>query len=188
MTEPTLRGATVAFLVANEGVEQVELTEPWQAVERAGGTPRLIAPGEGTVQGFNARERADTFAVDLTVGAADVAGFDCLVLPGGVVNGDKLRTDQNAVDLVTAFFAHGKPVASICHAPWILVEAGVLTGRRMTSWPSLATDLRNAGAEWVDEELVVDTQGPNTLITSRHPGDLGVFCAAVVEHTGAARS
>jgi protease I len=188
VTEQALHGRTVAFLVANEGVEQVELTEPWQAVKDAGGTPQLIAPAADTVQGFNARDRADTFQPDLSVADADPAGFAALVLPGGVVNGDKLRADRGAVELVRAFFAAGTPVASICHAPWILVEADVLRGRRMTSWHSLATDLRNAGAEWVDEELVVDTNGPNTLITSRHPGDLKVFNSALVEHIGAARS
>jgi deglycase len=176
-----LQGRTVAFLVANEGVEQVELTEPWRAVEEAGGTPRLVAPASDPVAAFNARQRADEFDTDLTLEQARAADFDALVLPGGVVNGDKIRTDERAVAFVRSFFEAGKPVAVICHAPWILVEADVLRGRRMTSWPSVRTDLRNAGAEWVDEEVVVDTAGPNTLVSSRHPGDLKAFNSALVE-------
>jgi len=178
---PDLTGKTVAFLVAAEGIEQVELTAPWQAVADAGGTPKLISPEAGEVQAFDHLDKADTFPVDVTVEAADVADYDALVLPGGVANPDALRTDRGAVALATAFFEAGKPVAAICHAPWTLVEAGVLTGRTMTSWPSLQTDLRNAGATWVDEEVVVDTSGPNTLITSRNPADLDAFSTALLD-------
>ncbi len=178
---PDLTGKTVAFLVAAEGIEQVELTAPWQAVAEAGGTPKLISPEAGEVQAFDHLDKADTFPVDVTVEAADVADYDALVLPGGVANPDALRTDKGAVALAAAFFEAGKPVAAICHAPWTLVEAGVLTGRTMTSWPSLQTDLRNAGATWVDEQVVVDTSGPSTLITSRNPGDLDAFAAALLD-------
>jgi len=166
-----ISGKTVAFLVANEGIEQVELTEPWQAVEEAGGTPRLLAPEAGKAQAFNHLDKADTFPVDTAVADADVATYDALVLPGGVANPDALRTDEDAVSFVKSFMETGKPVAAICHAPWTLVEAGVLRGKRLTSWPSLQTDVRNAGGEWVDEEVVVD----DNLITSRKPDDLPAF-------------
>jgi protease I len=172
-----LEGKKVAFLVANEGVEQVELTEPWKAVEEAGGTPELIAPEEGTVQAFNPLDKADRFDVDVAVGDASAADYDGLVLPGGVANPDQLRTDEKAIELVRAFFEAGKPVAAICHAPWTLVEAGVVEGRTLTSWPSLETDIRNAGGEWVDEEVHVDSG----LVTSRKPDDLEAFCEKVVE-------
>jgi len=176
-----LQGKTVAFLVANEGVEQVELTEPWKAVEQAGGTPRLVAPERAPVQAFNHLDRADTFQTDLAVDQADAADFDALVLPGGVANPDRLRMDPRAVAFARAFFDAGKPVAAICHAPWTLIEADVVRGRRTTSWPSLKTDLRNAGANWVDEEVVVCTAGPNTLITSRKPDDLKAFDDTLVQ-------
>ena len=176
---PALTGKTIAFLVASEGIEQVELTQPWQAVKDAGGTPQLVSPAAGKVQAFNHLTAADTFPVDVTVASADVGAYDGLVLPGGVANPDALRTDSQAVAFAKAFFDAGKPVAAICHAPWTLVEAGVLTGRRMTSWPSLQTDLRNAGATWVDEQVVVD-EGANTLVTSRNPGDLDAFSEALV--------
>jgi len=178
---PDLTGKTIAFLVAAEGIEQVELTSPWEAVEQAGGTPRLISPEAGEVQAFEHLDKADTFQVDVTVEAADVADYDALVLPGGVANPDALRIDAAAVALTSAFVAAGKPVAAICHAPWTLVEAGVLGGRTVTSWPSLQTDLRNAGATWVDQEVVVDTNGPGTLITSRNPGDLEAFNQALLD-------
>ena len=177
----SLTGKTIAFLVAPEGVEQVELTEPWRAVEAAGGTPRLISTDGGAVQGFNHLDKADTFAVDATVDAASADDYAGLVLPGGVANPDFLRTQPGAVAFATSFFDNGKPVAAICHAPWTLIEADVLRGRRLTSWPSLQTDIRNAGGEWVDEELVVDESGPNVLLTSRKPDDLKAFCGAVVE-------
>ena len=176
-----LTGKTIAFLVAAEGIEQVELTSPWQAVKDAGGTPQLLSPEGGEVQAYDHLDKADVFPVDVTVSSADVASYDGLVLPGGVANPDALRTDAGAVAFVKAFFDAGKPVAAICHAPWTLVEADVVRGRRMTSWPSLQTDLRNAGAEWVDEQVVVDTTGSSTLVTSRNPGDLEAFDEALLD-------
>ena len=173
----TLKGKKIAFLVANEGVEQVELTEPLAAVKGAGADVEIVAPEDGDVQAFNHLDKADTFKVDVTVAAADAAAYDGLVLPGGVANPDNLRTHADAVGFVKAFFDAGKPVGAICHAPWTLVEAGVVDGRTVTSWPSLQTDLRNAGAEWVDEEVHVD-QG---LVTSRKPDDLEAFNAKIVE-------
>jgi protease I len=173
MTENTrpLEGKEIAFLVAAEGVEQVELTDPWKAVEEAGGRPVLVSPEEGKIQAFNHLDKADSFPVDRTVAEAEVGSFVGLVLPGGVANPDALRMDPGAVQFVRAFFDAGKPVASICHAGWMLVEAGVASGRRVTSWPSVRTDLTNAGAEWVDEEVVVD----GNLVTSRKPDDLPAF-------------
>jgi protease I len=172
-----LNDKTIAFLVAPEGVEQVELTEPWSAVEKAGGTPRLLSTAGGRVQAFDHLDRADTFSVDAVVSEADPDSYDGLVLPGGVANPDALRTDDDAVAFVRTFVEAGRPVAAICHAPWTLVEADVVRGRRMTSWPSLQTDLRNAGADWVDEEVVID----GTLVTSRKPDDLPAFNEALVE-------
>jgi protease I len=177
MASEKLSGKRVAFLVAPEGTEQVELTEPWKAVESAGGTPELLSTDSGEVQAFNHLDKADTFKVDRTVSEADASDYDGLVLPGGVANPDFLRTDEDAVAFVRAFFEQAKPVAAICHAPWTLIEADVVKGRKVTSWPSLQTDLRNAGANWVDEEVVVD-QG---LVTSRKPDDLAAFCAKAVE-------
>ncbi|WP_411841503.1 type 1 glutamine amidotransferase domain-containing protein [Rubrobacter xylanophilus] len=172
-----LQGKRIAFLVAPEGAEQVELTEPWKAVEEAGGTPELLSTQEGEIQAFNHLDRADRFPVDRVVSEASASDYDGLVLPGGVANPDYLRTREEAVRFVREFFEQGKPVAVICHGPWTLVEAGVLRGRRITSWPSLKTDIRNAGGEWVDEEVVVD-QG---LVSSRKPDDLPAFCAKLVE-------
>jgi protease I len=177
----SLHGKTIAFLVAPEGVEQVELTEPWQAVQQAGGTPRLVSTEAGKVQAFNHLDKADTFDVDETVDAADTAQYDALVLPGGVANPDFLRTQPQAVAFAKSFFSAGKPVASICHAPWTLVEADVVRGRTITSWPSLRTDLRNAGATWVDEEVVVCEAGPNVLISSRKPDDLKAFTGEMLD-------
>jgi protease I len=171
-----LEGKTIAFL-ATEGVEQVELTDPWKAVEQAGGTPQLISLEAGQVQAFNHLDKGDTFPVDKTAADADASDYDGLVLPGGVANPDFLRVDQDAVGFVRAFFDQGKPVAAICHGPWTLIDAEVVRGRTLTSWPSLKTDLRNAGATWVDEEVHVD-QG---LVTSRNPDDLPAFCAKLVE-------
>jgi protease I len=172
-----LEGKKVAFLVANEGVEQVELTEPWEAARKQGAQTELIAPEKGEVQAFNHLDKADTFPVDRAVADVDASDYEALVLPGGVANPDQLRTDENAVRFARAFFEQHKPVAAICHAPWTLVEADVVDGRTLTSWPSLRTDIRNAGGNWVDEEVVVD-QG---LVTSRKPDDLPAFNAKMVE-------
>jgi protease I len=177
----------VAFLVAPEGIEQVELTEPWKAVTDAGHEAVLVSTESGSVQMFNHLDKGDTQDVDVTVSDAKVEDYDALVLPGGVANPDTLRVDENAVSFVRDFFASGRPVAAICHAPWTLIEADVLRGRQLTSWPSLQTDIRNAGGEWVDEALVTD----GNLITSRNPDDLPTFCGAVVEaleHGAAAAS
>ena len=173
-TNPTTgidQRARVAFLVAPEGIEQVELTGPWEAVEQSGSTPVLISTQDGTVQAFNHLDKGDTFDVDVVVGSAEVADYAALVLPGGVANPDQLRTDQDAVAFVRQFVQSGKPVAAICHAPWTLIEADVVRDRHVTSWPSLQTDLRNAGATWEDREVVVD----DNLITSRNPDDIPAF-------------
>jgi protease I len=172
-----LQGKRIAFLVANEGVEQVELTEPLEAVREAGAEADLLAPEEGEVQAFNHLDKGDAFPVDRAVADADVSEYDGLVLPGGVANPDQLRTEAEAVEFIRGFFESGKPVGVICHGPWTLVEADVVRGRTLTSWPSLQTDLRNAGAEWVDEEVHVD----EGLVTSRRPDDLPAFNAKIVE-------
>jgi len=171
-----LQGKRVAFL-ATDMVEQVELTEPWKAVKEAGATPELVSLEEGEIQGFNHYDKADTFKVDRTVEEARADDYDALVIPGGVGNPDTMRTDENAVELVRQFFEQGKPVGVICHGPWMLVEAGVVRGRTVTSWPSLRTDIRNAGGDWVDELVVVD----DGLVTSRKPDDLPAFTAKIVE-------
>jgi protease I len=174
-----LQGKHIAFL-ATDGVEQVELTEPWKAVKDAGGEPELISLESGEIQGFDHHDKGDTFRVDRTFEDADPTDYDGLVLPGGVINPDILRTDEAAVAFVREFFEQGKPVAAICHGPCTLVEAGVVKGRRLTSWASLKTDIRNAGGTWVDEEVVVD----RGLVTSRKPDDLPAFCAKLVEEVG----
>jgi protease I len=176
-----LQGVRVAFVVANEGVEEVELTEPWKAIKSAGGTPVLVAPESGVVKTMNHLEASATYEVDLTTGDADVEEFDALVLPGGVANPDQLRMDDAAVSFVTNHFRAGKPAAAICHGPWTLVEADLVRGRALTSWPSLQTDIENAGGTWVDAEVQVCTSGPNTLVTSRKPDDLKAFDAAIVD-------
>jgi protease I len=183
MAESTqqLQGRRVAFLVANEGVEQIELTAPWKAVEQAGGEPVLVSPESGKVQAFNHLAQGDTFAVDATVDDALVQTFDALVLPGGVANPDHLRTVPKAVRFARSFFDAGKPVAAICHGPWTLIEAAAVRDRTLTSWPSLKTDLTNAGAEWIDAPVHVDSSGPNVLVTSRKPDDLPAFNAALIE-------
>jgi protease I len=176
----TLNGRRIAFLVAPEGVEQVELTEPWRTVKDAGGTPQLVSTRTGQVQAFNHLDKADRFDVDLTVDQVQVGDFDGLVLPGGVANPDILRTVPKAVAFAKGFFDAAKPVAVICHGPWTLVEADVVRDRTITSWPSLRTDIRNAGGKWVDEEVVTCTSGPNVLVSSRKPDDLKAFCATAI--------
>ena len=171
-----LQGKRIAIL-ATDGVEQVELTEPWKTVEQEGGTPELVSLESGEIQGFEHLDKGDTFSVDRTVGEASESDYDGLVLPGGVANPDFLRMNDDAVSFVRSFFEAQKPVAVICHGPWTLVEADVVRGRKLTSWPTLRTDIVNAGGNWVDEEVVVD----NGLVTSRKPDDLPAFCAKMAE-------
>ncbi|WP_217176665.1 type 1 glutamine amidotransferase domain-containing protein [Streptomyces sp. AC495_CC817] len=171
----------IAFLTAPEGVEQIELTDPWQAAENAGHEPVLVSTKPGHVQAFDHLDKADTFAVDAVVGEAPPESFDALVLPGGVANPDFLRMDDKAVSFTRSFFERGRPVAAICHAPWTLVEADVVRGRVLTSWPSLRTDIRNAGGTWVDEQVRICDHGPNKLVTSRKPDDLKAFCEAFLD-------
>lgn len=166
----------VAILVT-DGFEQVEMTEPKQALEQAGAKSHIISPKSGTVQGWNHFDKGDNFQVDLTLDSANPSDYDALLLPGGVANPDQLRTNEKAVKFVQSFFKAGKPVAAICHGPWTLIEADVVRGRTVTSWPSLKTDLKNAGANWVDQEVVVD-QG---LVTSRNPNDIPAFVGKMVE-------
>jgi protease I len=177
-----LQGKRIAFL-ATDGVEQIELTEPWKAVEQAGGEPELISLATGEIQGFEHLDKGERFNVDRAVREADPTEYDGLVLPGGVANPDRLRMDADAVRFVRRFFEQGKPVGVICHGPWTLVEAGVLEGRKVTSYPSVRTDIENAGGRWVDEECVVDAG----LVSSRKPDDLPAFCAKIVEEFGEGR-
>ncbi|HHV21605.1 MAG TPA: type 1 glutamine amidotransferase [Propionibacterium sp.] len=174
----------VAFLVAAEGIEEIELTSPWEAVKDAGWTPRLLSPTSGEVQAFNHLDKSNTYPVDAEVKAESPDDYAALVLPGGVANPDALRQDQDAVRFVQQMMETGKPIAAICHAPWLLAEADVIRGRTLTSYPSIRTDLRNAGAEVVDEKVVID----NNLITSRNPDDLEAFNGALLEalHHGSA--
>jgi protease I len=172
-----LKGKRIAFLVAQEGVEEVELTKPWEAVEQVGGTPELIAPESGEVQAFQHLDKSSTFPVDRTLADANPGDYDGVVLPGGVANPDELRLQSDALKFLQEFFAEGKPVGVICHGPWTLVEADLVRGRKITSWPSLKTDIRNAGGHWVDEEVVVD----EGLVSSRKPDDLPAFCAKIIE-------
>lgn len=171
-----LTGKKVAIL-ATKGFEQVELFEPLEALREAGAEVRIVSPEDGRIRGWNHGEWGESIDVDVPVSEARVEDFDALVIPGGVINPDYLRRDEKAVDFVRQFFANHKPVASICHGPWMLVEAGVAKGRRMTSFHSIKTDIRNAGATWVDEEVVVD-QG---LVTSRSPDDLPAFIDKMLE-------
>ncbi|MGH3761676.1 type 1 glutamine amidotransferase domain-containing protein [Actinophytocola sp.] len=173
---PMIDGKKVAFL-ATDGVEQVELDRPWQAVSEAGGRPELVSLRAGEIQAFNHLDKGDRKRVDTAIDDADPGSYDALVLPGGVANGDFVRADERAVRFVKEFVTSGRPVAVICHGGWVLAEADVVRGRTMTSWPSLRTDLRNAGATWVDDEVVTD-QG---LVSSRKPADLDAFCAKTVE-------
>lgn len=170
-----LDGKRIAFLTANEGVEQIELTSPWAAVEEAGAEPVHIAPDAGTVQAFNHLDAGDRFEATVEASRADAAQFDALMLPGGVANPDQLRLDDASLHLIRGFVDDGKPVGVICHGSWTMIEADVVRGRKLTSWPSLQTDLRNAGAVWVDEEVVVCDAGPNVIVSSRKPDDLAAF-------------
>jgi protease I len=174
-----LQGKKIAFLAA-DGVEEVELTEPWKAIEQAGGEPELLSVKSGEIQAFRHFDKGGTFKVDKVVSEAEAIDYDGLVLPGGVANPDRLRTDKTAVELVKRFFEAGKPVGVICHGPWTLVEAGVVKGRTITSWPSLRTDIENAGGKWVDREVVVDSG----LVSSRKPDDLPAFNAKIIEEFG----
>ena len=176
MAEQKLQGKTIAFL-ASDMVEEVELTKPWEAVKDAGGQPELVSIETGEIQAFNHYDKSNTYKVDKDFSSARVDDYDGLVIPGGVGNPDTMRTEDDAVEFVRSFFEAGKPVAVICHGPWMLVEADVVRGRKVTSWPSLETDIRNAGGNWVDGEVVVD-QG---LVTSRKPDDLPAFCKKMVE-------
>ena len=177
-----LKGKRVAFLFT-EGVEQVELIEPLDAVRDAGAEADTVSLKAGKVQMFNHLDKGDEIDAETGVSDVDASDYDALVLPGGVANPDQLRTDEDAVRFVKAFFTANKPVAAICHAPWSLVEAGVLDGRTLTSWPSLHTDIENAGATWVDEEVHVD----DNIVSSRKPDDLPAFCKAIVESFARAR-
>jgi len=172
----TFSGLRVAFLTANEGVEQAELTVPWLAVREGGGVPELLAPSAGKVQAYNHLDKAEAFDVRLSVHDADPLDYGALVLPGGVASSDQLRAVPAAVRFAERMFEMGKPAAVICHGPWLLVEADLVRGRTLTSWPSLATDIRNAGGNWVDAEVQVCTDGPNALVSSRKPEDLPAFC------------
>ncbi|HZS09983.1 MAG TPA: type 1 glutamine amidotransferase domain-containing protein [Blastocatellia bacterium] len=171
-----LSGKKVAILVA-DGFEQVELTEPKKALEQAGAQTAIVSPASGQVKGWKHTEWGDTFPVDVPLAQARVDDYDALVLPGGVMNPDKLRRNQQALQLVRAFFDAGKPVAAICHGPWTLIDAGIVKGRKLTSYESIQTDLKNAGARWVDEEVVVD----NGLVTSRKPDDIPAFNRKMIE-------
>lgn len=188
MAAPNLDGMQVAFVMANEGVEMVEMTQPWEAVKQAGGRPQRVAPRAGEVQAFNHLDKAEKFPVDWTTAEVDAAQFDAVVLPGGVANSDQLRMDELAVGFVKAMFEAGKPAAVICHGPWTLVEGDLVRGRTLTSWPSLQTDIRNAGGTWVDKEVQVCTSGPNVLVTSRRPDDLPAFCRQMLETFAEARA
>lgn len=180
--EKKLKGKKVAILVA-DGFEQVELTEPKKALEQAGAITEIVSPAEPQVQGWDHDEKADLFDVDMPLSRARSDDYDALLLPGGVRNPDQLRTMTRAVEFIDGFFATGKPVAAICHAPWTLIDSEKVRGRKLTSWPSLKSDLINAGAEWVDREVVVD----NGLVTSRKPADIPVFNERMIEEFAAGR-
>ena len=174
--EKSLKGKKVAIL-ATDGFEQSELTEPLKALEEAGATAHIVSPKAGVIKGWKHTEWGDSFAVDATLDQADPHHYDALVLPGGVMNPDKLRRDPKVQQFVRSFFEEGKPVGAICHGPWTLIDAGVIKGRKVTSYESIQTDLKNAGASWVDQEVVVD----NGLVTSRKPDDLPAFNRKLIE-------
>lgn len=176
-----LKGRRIAFVTSNEGVEEAELTGPWEAIKEAGGEPVLIAPSEGEVQCFQHLDRSGGYPVDATTASVKADEFDALVLPGGVANADELRGDEDAVALVGSFFDSGRPVGVICHGPWAIIEADQVRGRTITSWPTLQTDIRNAGGTWVDAEVQVCTNGPNTLVSSRKPDDIPAFNAKLID-------
>jgi len=176
MADAILEDRRIAIL-ATDGFEQSELLEPLRALEKAGADVHIVSLKSGSIRAWNKGEWGDSIDVDTTVSRVKASDFDALVLPGGVMNPDKLRTDEKAVEFVKGFAAAGKPIAAICHGPWTLIDAGVVVGRTMTSWPSLKTDLTNAGAKWVDEEVVTD----NGLVTSRKPADLPAFCDKMIE-------
>jgi protease I len=179
-----LSGKKIVFLTATEGVEQVELTSPWEAVEQAGGEPVLAAPQRGDVQAFNHLDKGDVFQATVETGSLTPDDYAGVVLPGGVANPDQLRTDQAAVDFLRNWASAGRPVAVICHGPWTLVEADVVRGKTLTSWPSLQTDIRNAGGTWVDEEVVRCEEGGFVLVSSRKPDDLDAFNKALLDLFG----
>ncbi|SOR27602.1 Intracellular protease 1 [Methylorubrum extorquens] len=182
MASDNLNGLKVAILVT-DGFEQVEMTEPRKALDEAGAETQIVSPKDSQVKAWNFTEWGDTFPVDMPLSSARPDNYDALLLPGGVINPDTLRALPEAIAFAKAFFDAGKPVASICHGPWTIIEAGAARGRRLTSWPSLQTDLKNAGAEWVDQEAVVD-QG---LVTSRKPDDIPAFNSEVIKLFASAR-
>src|SRR6266852_9098868 len=171
-----LAGKKVAILVA-DGFEQVEMTKPREALQEAGAETKIVSPASGKIQGMNHADKGDKFEIDIPLGKARPEEFDALMIPGGLMNPDQLRSTEEALEFVRHFFETGKPVAAICHAPWVLIDAGVLRGRTITSWPAIKTDVRNAGATWVDEEVVVD----NGLVTSRKPDDIHAFNKKMIE-------
>lgn len=179
--DPRLSGKRIAFLVADEGVEQAELMLSWQAVKRYGGRPELLAPSAGRVRAMKHLDKGDTFGVDHPIHSVTADRYLAMVLPGGVASSDQLREDPDAVAFVQEMFAAAKPAAVICHAAWILVEADLVKGRTLTSWPSLQTDIRNAGGEWIDAEVHVCKEGPSVLVTSRKPDDLPAFNRVLLE-------
>jgi len=183
MANQTLSGTRVAILVT-DGFEEVELVQPRRALDDAGATTNIISPKQGQVRSWRSTEWGENFPVDVNLSSADPADYEALLLPGGVISPDKLRMQPEAVQFVKAFFDEGKPVAAICHGPWTIIEAGQARGRKIASWPSLKTDVRNAGAEWLDQELVRD----GNLVTSRKPDDIPAFNRGMIELFSTARS
>lgn len=176
----TLQGKSIAILVA-DGFEQIELTEPRQALDEAGAETHVVSPADGKVKGWKFTDWGEEVPVDVALDQASPENYDALFLPGGVMNPDALRTQPRALEFVKAFFDAGKPVAVICHGPWTLIEADVVRGRALASWPSIATDIRNAGGTWVDEKAIICTEGPNALVSSRKPDDIPAFNRKMVQ-------